>query len=466
MNRALIVISPIILARLLSVTDFGRYREFLVYVTMLIAFSALGINSSLLNFIPSDPRHGWRYVNQALLMTLASSSLVAVAALLLDAIFGGAILGEHPLAAVIYVWLFVNFDFWEALFIAEKQPYRVWRYTTARLVSRITVVTVAAALTRDVTTIVWSMVTLEGVRVLLSMRAWHLRNRVAPTDGASSWREQLAYCAPFGVALLLGGFNQTVGSLFVAKMLGPAALAQYAIGVFAQPIITLMRNSLSDVLLGELAARWRNGQQEVLELWRRSTVATAILLIYVGVILVRFADTIVTTLFSERYQPAVIVFQIFVLALLREAFDFGIPLRARNRTAPILRSNLLSLILNVGLLSIMVPAWGLIGAVVAFVISRFVEGTYLAAQAMRVYEVPLSEVARWRDLAKVVAAAVIAASLLYLPIWSGFVGVIGGALVFGLVFLWLLRLAAIPEVIIGLRRAHNYSRSLLARLQT
>jgi O-antigen/teichoic acid export membrane protein len=364
------------------------------------------------------------------------------------------------------VWLFVNFDFWEALFIAEKQPYRVWRYTTARLVSRITVVTVAAALTRDVTTIVWSMVVLEGVRVLLSVRAWHMRNREAPTDGAASWREQLAYCAPFGVALLLSGFNQSIGSLFVAKMLGPAALAQYAIGVFAQPIITLMRNSLSDVLLGELAARWRNGQQEVLELWRRSTVATAILLIYAGVILVRFADTIVTTLFSQRYQPAVIVFQIFVLALLREAFDFGIPLRARNRTAPILRSNLLSLILNAGLLSIMVPAWGLIGAVVAFVISRIVEGTYLAAQAMRVYEVPLSELARWRDLAKVVAAAVIAASLLYLPIWSGFVGVIGGALVFGLLFLWLLRLAAIPEVITGLRRAHSYSRSLLARLQT
>ena len=36
LNRALIVISPIILARLLSVTDFGHYREFLLYVTMLV----------------------------------------------------------------------------------------------------------------------------------------------------------------------------------------------------------------------------------------------------------------------------------------------------------------------------------------------------------------------------------------------------------------------------------------------
>jgi O-antigen/teichoic acid export membrane protein len=466
MNRALLVISPIILARLLSVIDFGRYREFLVYVTMLTAFSSLGISSSLLNFIPSDPTRGWRYVNQALLMTLASSSLVAAGALLLNAIFGGTMLGEHPMAAVIYVWLFVNFDFWEALFIAEKQAYRVWRYTTARLVSRITVVTAAAALTRDVTTIVWSMVALEGVRMLLSLRAWHVRNRAAPSDGGSSWREQLAYCAPFGLALLLSQMNQSVGALFVSKLLGHAALAQYAIGIFAQPIITLMRNSLSDVLLGELAARWRNGQQEVLGLWRSSTVATAILLVYIGVLLVRFADTIVVTLFSERYQPAVILFQIFVLALLRETFDFGIPLRARNHTAPILRSNLLSLILNVGLMSIMVPAWGLIGAVIAFVISRMVEGTYLALQAMHVYQVPLSDLARWRDLGKVVVAAAIAASLLYLPVWAGFLGVVGGALVFGLAFLWLLRLAAIPEVVVGLRRAHSYSRSLLARLQT
>jgi O-antigen/teichoic acid export membrane protein len=190
------------------------------------------------------------------------------------------------------------------------------------------------------------------------------------------------------------------------------------------------------------------------------------LLVYVGVILLRFADTIVITLFSERYRPAVIVFQIFVLALLRETFDFGIPLRARNHTAPILRSNLLSLILNVVLMSIMVPAWGLIGAVTAFVISRIVEGTYLAAQAMRVYQVPLSDMARWRDLGKIVVAAAVAASLLYLPFWAGFLGFVGGALVFGLTFLWLLRLAAIPEVIVGLRRAHHYSRSLLARQQT
>src|SRR5262245_42061702 len=113
---------------------------------MLVGLSSLGINSSLLNFIPSAPQHGWRYVNQAVVMTLVSSTLVVTAALLLNTVFHGHLLGQYPLAVVLYVWLFVNFDFWEALLIAEKQPYRVWGYTTGRLVCRLIVVTGAAAL--------------------------------------------------------------------------------------------------------------------------------------------------------------------------------------------------------------------------------------------------------------------------------------------------------------------------------
>ena len=436
---------------------------------MLVGLAAFGINSSLLSFIPSAPQHGWRYVNQAVLMTLGSSTLVAVGALLLNVAFGGSLLGAHPWAVVIYVWLFTNFDFWEPLLIAEKQAYRVWGYTTGRLLCRLTVVTVAAALTRDVSVIVWSLVGYETLRMLLSARAWHVRNRAAAigSEAGGSWREQLRYCAPFGSALIVGQLNASMGSLFVTKMLGPAALAQFAIGAYAQPIITLLRNSLSDVLLGEMAARRLKGENDLLSLWRRSTVVTAILLVPLGILLARFADTIVVTLFSPSYQPAVIVFQLYVLALLRETFDFGIPLRALNRTAPILRTNVLAVVANVGLMAIMVPAWGLVGAAIAFVISKMVEGTYLATEVVRAFNLRPRDLARWGDLAKIVAAAAAAAgAVLFLPLWSGMLGALGGAAAFGLAYVFLLRLARIPEIILGLSRAQHYSRALLARMQT
>lgn len=39
LNQGLILISPIILVRLLTVEDFGRYREFVLYATLLISIS-------------------------------------------------------------------------------------------------------------------------------------------------------------------------------------------------------------------------------------------------------------------------------------------------------------------------------------------------------------------------------------------------------------------------------------------
>jgi O-antigen/teichoic acid export membrane protein len=176
----------LILVRLLTVADFGRYREFLLYVTVLTGIAAFGINASLLRFVPSNnPVHGWRFVNQSIVMTLVGSMLVGAMTLALNAIFGGALVGQYALPAVIYMWLFVNFDFWEALWLAERRPFSMWGYTTGRLLARITVVTVAAALARDVTVIIWSLIGLETVRVLLAIHGWYGRLCSASRPGSA-----------------------------------------------------------------------------------------------------------------------------------------------------------------------------------------------------------------------------------------------------------------------------------------
>jgi O-antigen/teichoic acid export membrane protein len=437
-------------------------------VTVLSGIAAFGISSSLLRFVPRDPVSGWRYVNQSIVLTLAGSTLVGVLTLVLNTIFDGALVGEYALPAVIYTWLFVNFDFWEALWLAERRPFSIWGYTTGRLLARIAAVTVAAALTRDVSVIIWSLIGLETVRVLHAIHGWYGRNRVAPQGGAGSWAELLRYCVPFGFALILATLNKSLGGLFIAKMLGPVALAHYAIGSFVQPAITVLRNSVSDVLLGEMASRPRDDKAGVLALFRRSTVVVFILLISSGVLLARFADTLVTTLFSEDYRPAVPIFQLYVLALLRESFDYSIALRTLDRTGPMLRSNLLALVLNAGLMLLMVPYWGLIGAVVAFVIARFVEGAYLAQQTMRAYDIGLRDLADWPDLLKSTAAAAAAAVVLYGGFWTdsfGFAGVVVASAVYLLVFVVMLRLAGVPEITMVLRQAQGYSRALLARFQ-
>lgn len=449
MNHGLILISPMILVRLLPVEDFGQYREFLLYVGLLVAIAAFGINSSLLRFVPGNPESGWRYVNQSIAMTFASSVIVTGGLVLLNALFDGNLVGDYAIPVALYVLFYVNVDFWEPFFIAEKRPGAVLRYTTGRLVARIVVVTVTAALTKDVNTIITALICLEALRLLVSTVSWRIRARKVDVTEPSRWREHLRYALPFGSALIVVTLNKSMGALFVAKMLGPVALAHYAIGTYLQPVVSVIRNSLSDVVLPEMVAGERGSRLGSMELWRRSTVVTAILLIGAGVVLGRFADVIVTTLFSDAYRPAVILFQIYLLVFLREALDFGIPLRAIDQTAPILHSNIIAIVINASLMFVCMPLWGAAGAVVALVISRFVEGAYLAVRTARAYDTTVRELAPWMDLFKVLLAAAAAAAILFVQPWTEHLGLLGavlGGALFMVVFVLLLAALRIPEV--------------------
>ncbi len=95
MNRGLIILSPIILVRLLSVQDYGRYREFLMYAAILAGIGQFGINGSLLRFIPGKPEHGWHFVNQSIVMTAGVSLLLSVGVLALNAVTGGWLIPEY-----------------------------------------------------------------------------------------------------------------------------------------------------------------------------------------------------------------------------------------------------------------------------------------------------------------------------------------------------------------------------------
>ncbi len=450
MNQGLVVISPILLVRLLTVEEFGRYREFLLYAGLLTTICAFGINNSLLYFIPSRPESVRQMVRQAVTMTFGTSVTVVGGTLLADFLFNGAILGGLQLPVAIYVLLFVNLDFWEFYWLSQKRPVPVFAYTTGRLIARILVVVTAASIWRDVMPIIWSLICLEAVRIGVSWIAWRrARGSITQTSEESCWREQFNYCWPVGLALILVTLNKSLGNLFVTKTLGVVALAHYAIGTHIQPVIGVLRNSISDAVLPELAALKSTKGEAALGLWRRSTVVSMILLTAAGVVLFEFAHTFVVTLFSASYEPAVLIFQIYLLVLVREVFDFGVALRAVNRTAPIVTSSLFAIVLNLLLLLTIMPIWGLPAAALAFVISRWTEGLVLSRSTMRAYNIGLKDLARWADLGKVALAALLASVVFIGSFWIdyfGLAGVVLGSAVFMALFLALLVAFRVPEV--------------------
>jgi O-antigen/teichoic acid export membrane protein len=448
-NYGLMLIGPIVVVRLLSVEDFGRYREFLLYASLLQACGTFFIRDSLLYFIPAHPESPWRMVRQTAALTALTSAATVLLLLAADRLAGGAVVGGYLAPLVAYTLVSVNLDFWEYLWIARRRPVAVFLYSAGRLSARLLVVIAAAWLTHDVTTIIWSLVALEAVRLVGSaivLYALDESRREPPVE--DSWRAQLRFCVPSGAASMLSTANRSLSNVVVAKVLGAGALAHYSIGKFSEYIVSVARNSLSAVVLPEMVRRDRPAGSDALVLWKQATVINTIMLFPVAVLIARYAEPLIVTLFGEPYRAAALIMQIHMLAVVRECFDFSPPLRALNRTQPLFASNVVALVTGAVALAVLLPLAGLAGAMVAYVISAFADAAYLCVRTSKLYGVGLRGILPWRAVAKSATAALVAGVVVVNDVWTdtfGLAGIVLAGLAYAVAFAALLLLLRVAE---------------------
>jgi O-antigen/teichoic acid export membrane protein len=485
----LMLISPIFLVRVLTVADFGRYREFLLYGAILQSFAQFSINDSLLYCVPANPDSPWRLARQTALLTFCSSLLVVLVLVALDTASGGQVVHGYLIPLAAYTLFSVNMDFWEYFWLARGHATPVFFYSAGRLTLRVVVVVIVAAMTHDFHAIIWSLVALEAARLLVAGIAMLVfdRSRHEPVL-REPWRDQLRFCIPSGTASLLAMLNRNVSNVIVARLLGAAALAQYAIGRFGEPVVTTVRNSISAVILPEMVRKGREGAQVgtaegsqrgtaqdtgslardarsqaakvdrgpqvgkgPLGLWQKATVVNAIMLLPIVVLVARYAEPLVTLVFGSNYASAALVMQLYMLVVIRECFDFAPALRAVNRTRPLVESNVAGFVTCSVAMLLLIPLAGLAGAMLAFVIASYVDVVWLGWRTRQAYGVTVGELIPWRSIGRTALAAAVAALLIANSVWTDVFGRAGIALA-GLAYLaayaGLVQVLRIPEAIV------------------
>lgn len=449
------LISPIFLVRLLTVADFGRYREFLLYASILQAFAQFSINDSLLYCVPANPASPWRLARQTAILTFCSSALVVLVLVMLDTASGGELAHGYLVPLAAYTLVSVNLDFWEYFWLAHGRARPVFFYSAGRLAVRVLVVVVTAAVTHDFRAVIWSLVALEGARFAAAAAAFLVFDRSHDEPLLREpWRDQLQFCIPSGTASLLAMLNRNISNVIVARLLGAVALAQYAIGRFGEPVVATIRSSVSSVILPEMVRKDRGAASggTALALWQKATVVNTIMLFPVVVLVVRYAEPLVTMVFGTSYATAALIMQIYMLVVIRECFDFAPALRAVNRTRPLVESNVASLVACSAAMVLLIPIGGLAGAMIAFVIASYVDVTWLAWRTLSAYRVSVRELLPWRSIGKTALAAAMASVLILSSAWTDVFGRAAGIVIGGLIyvaaFALLLQLMRIPEALV------------------
>lgn len=448
-NYAVMLVTPLVLVRMLDVSTYGQYREFLLYATVLVAILALAIRDNLMYVVPRQPESAEAAVSQTIGMLLVTSSLGMLIFFVGRDWFMAKASFDFAMPLMLYVFFFINFDVVENYWLARQQARHVLIYSTLRILARVIVVVGATYYFGDLKSILYCTVVLEILKSLVCIYLlWRLRLLTLRIDRALLM-EQLRFIAPLSGAGLLFFLNEKAGQLYVSTVLGASALAIYTVGTYQLPIVAIIRSAVSDTLFPEMVRHAANDSTEGLDLWRLANVYYCYLVFPVFMLLFVFADLFIVTLFTEAYREATGVFQIALLVMIRQCFEMGTPLRAANANRHVLWGNVIAVVVHLPLLFVLSKAIGILGAAVAWLVADLMIACYLGSRIMERYNIPLSGLALWPQVFKLAGAAALALPPLLLASYlanGSLLAAFAASLVFGGLYIGLVKLIGVTEI--------------------
>lgn len=208
--------------------------------------------------------------------------------------------------------------------------------------------------------------------------------RDVPTDRGDS--ETLRYGSHLSAMSILGVASQTVDKWLLWHFLGPIELAMYAFAIGMPEQLKGPMKGVGDLALPKFSERSHSEMQRSLSvLWYRTTMYGAILLL-LALTYIACAPTLFS-LFFPQYISSVLYSQIFALSLIS-----GITvvpqaaLTAHKKTAEQYAINSVQPVLQIVLFLVLIPPYGILGAVTALLVTRVLVTIFtlvLTARAFR-----------------------------------------------------------------------------------
>jgi O-antigen/teichoic acid export membrane protein len=196
------------------------------------------------------------------------------------------------------------------------------------------------------------------------------------------------------------------------------------------------------VIFPDMVRRAQHDPKAGLALWKRAQALVFAVICPAWLLLTWFAEPLIRVAFTETYVAATPFFQVFLLLMIRQSFQFSVPLRSVADNASFATSNAIALAINVLLIIVLLPRFGLWAPTLGLVVGQIWTSFYLARRLMKRFSLPLSELCQWGKLGLALAASLLSLAALIgtQAAIDGRAGTLAGLAAFALVYVIAARL--------------------------
>jgi O-antigen/teichoic acid export membrane protein len=412
LNQALMLLSPMLLVRLLDIVEYGRYRQFMSVAMLVTSIGGFALTANLTYLLARSPERAATDVTKTVWLLFVVSVVSALFVIVFHSWLVPVEIADSWWLLALYVFMFLNLEVVVAYWLAQRRSIEVMQYTLVVTAWRLATLLGASLYFRDVEMIFVTIVcaeTLKNVGVYAWLRARHLL--VFHWD-REAFREQVRLVTPLGLGSILNKANE-FGRVVVGTQMGPVPLAIYTTAHYQVPLVNIVQTSLSDVIFPDLVKRARRDPAEGLRLWKRAQMMVAAVIIPAWLLLSYFAEPLIRLAFTDQYVSATPYFQVFLILMVRQIFQFSTLLRSVEDNASFATSNAVALAINIVILVALMPRFGLWGPTLGLVFGQLWTAWYLGKRVMTRYHVPLADIFQWRKFGLSMAGSLFALTVMH-----------------------------------------------------
>lgn len=416
---------PLLIVRNLSQTEVGHYREAFQVIANAVIILPLGFSMSAYYFLARDEHRRPSAILNILLFNFVVGGLACLTLFLFPQIIGN-IFRSQELAALspyigIVIWIWIFSTFLETVAIANQEAKTATVFIILAQFTKALLMGGAVLIFATVESFIYAAM-IQGV-IQTIVLFLYIRSRFPgfwrTFDRAFFW-EQMRYAVPFGVAGILWMAQLDIHQYFAGHRFTSAEFAIYAYGCFELPLLAMLSESVTSVLIPRMNELHQQGKrEEMVSLTIRAMQKLAFFYFPIYVFLLITAKTFIITLFTKNFEASASVFVINITLL-----PFSILI-----TDPMIRSfkelGRMFLIIRAAILVVVVAIFytyldqlgmtGIIGvAVAAIIFEKFVAEAIVISKL----KIRLSQLTQLKPIGKTAIAATIAGVVTYFVYWE------------------------------------------------
>lgn len=411
---------PLLIVRFMPLDEVGTYREAFQIITNAMVILPLGFSMSAYYFLARETERRGAAILNILLFNFVVGGLAALALFLYPQILGNLTKSAEltrlgpVIGLVIWIWVFSTFL--ETVAIANSEARAATYFIVFSSFSKTLLMGGAVLGFATVEAFIYAAMIHGVIQTLILV--WYLRSRFPgfwSQFDLAFFREQMKYAVPFGLTGILWIAQNDIHNYFVFYKFSAAEFAIYAYGCFQLPLIAMLSESVTAVLIPRMNTLQQVGDRdEMIRLTVRAMQKLAFFYFPIYVFMLITAETFVITLFTKQYLPSTSIFMINLTLIPLGIFVTDPIVRSYKELGKLfLLTRVFVLTILIGVLYFWLDQLSLTGVITIAVAALLIEKAIGESMVIRKLGLGIKDLHLLKDVGKIALISVFAGFITY-----------------------------------------------------